>query len=348
DILVAAFSKEYPQYIKKNRQTQYNLSFNRSGECISDLSKKADITKPFDDAKIHSNAKIKYEITDKTKKYKGRTLHQIRRMSDGKLGGWIESTDNLSQDGNCWIEDDAKVYDNAKVSDNAKVFGNAEISGNAKIFGSTYVCGDTEISDNVTVYDNAAIFNNAKISGNVKVHDSAVIYDNAQIYGNATIYGDAEIFGSAEINRGNIYYDVTTDLDQYKIGICENQHAKVDWDIDFESIFEACEENAEKIYVNILKIKDYKSLSKDERYSIINDIYRHNAPSMEEIEKVIGIPECPLIPPSTVNYAIASGDDEYITEYLTQEYGWCINGYTLSPELEIAIKEHSPYTNDLD
>ena len=43
----------------------------------------------------------KYEFTDKTITNDGHILHEIRRLSDGKIGGWIESEDNLSQEGNC-------------------------------------------------------------------------------------------------------------------------------------------------------------------------------------------------------------------------------------------------------
>lgn len=50
----------------------------------------------------------KYELTDITKEYMGRTLHRIKALRDvdvsvkaGDLGGWVESEDNLSQVGEC-------------------------------------------------------------------------------------------------------------------------------------------------------------------------------------------------------------------------------------------------------
>ena len=45
----------------------------------------------------------------------GPTLYRIKRLSDGKLGGWIESEANLSQEGDCWVGDEACVWDCAKV-----------------------------------------------------------------------------------------------------------------------------------------------------------------------------------------------------------------------------------------
>lgn len=64
----------------------------------------------------------KYEFTDKTLNYAGHILHKIRFLEDGKLGGWIESEDNLSQDGSCRVLDKAKVYGNAQVCGNTKIF----------------------------------------------------------------------------------------------------------------------------------------------------------------------------------------------------------------------------------
>ena len=39
----------------------------------------------------------KYKFTDETKSsIEGNILHRIKRLSDGKLGGWIEKEENLS------------------------------------------------------------------------------------------------------------------------------------------------------------------------------------------------------------------------------------------------------------
>ena len=80
----------------------------------------------------------KYELTDETIEFYGRTLHRIRACRDfvtiageqveaGDLGGFVETEKNLSHNGACW------VYGNAKVFGNARVYGDAEIYGNAEI-----------------------------------------------------------------------------------------------------------------------------------------------------------------------------------------------------------------------
>ena len=83
----------------------------------------------------------------------GMSGHMIKK---GDFGGLIESEKNLSQDGNCWVYDTAKVYGNAKVYENAIIDDNAAVSGNAKIHRGAWIgmnihiSGDTQVT--VMVY----------------------------------------------------------------------------------------------------------------------------------------------------------------------------------------------------
>lgn len=75
----------------------------------------------------------KYELTDETMELFGRKLYRIKALRDfgdvakGDLGGWIESEANLSQEGECWVYDDAWVLGEARVSGKNIVGGKAEI-----------------------------------------------------------------------------------------------------------------------------------------------------------------------------------------------------------------------------
>jgi hypothetical protein len=82
----------------------------------------------------------KYEFTEE-KSFDGIILKRIKRLSDGLIGGWIQSEDNLSHNGNCFIYDNAFVYGNAEVSGNARVSGNAKVSGNAFVYGNAKIYG---------------------------------------------------------------------------------------------------------------------------------------------------------------------------------------------------------------
>lgn len=123
---------------------------------------------------------MKYKLTDKTITYCGKTLYRIEALKDfsdikaGDLGGWIESERNLSQEGNCWVADEALVFYEARISDNARVFEDARVLGNARV------------------------------SGNARVFGNARVYDNARVFGNAHIYENARVFGNAEIKNGYV------------------------------------------------------------------------------------------------------------------------------------------------
>jgi len=77
---------------------------------------------------------MKYKLTRETKEVDGIKLYRIQALRDfngvkkGDKGGWIEKEENLSQEGDCW------VFDNAEVSDNARVYGDAWVYGNARVY----------------------------------------------------------------------------------------------------------------------------------------------------------------------------------------------------------------------
>ena len=107
--------------------------------------------------------KNKYELTDKTIEFDGHILHRIIALKDfgsvtkGDLGGFIEKEENLSQEGDCWVYNDAKVYGNVRVYDYVQVYGNAQ------------------------VYRNAIIHGEAKVYGNAKIYDAAVVRGDAEV-----------------------------------------------------------------------------------------------------------------------------------------------------------------------
>ena len=57
----------------------------------------------------------------------------------GELGGYVEAEDNLSQDGNCWLFDKARVKDGGKVLDDAIVYDKSLISKNSIIRGRSVI-----------------------------------------------------------------------------------------------------------------------------------------------------------------------------------------------------------------
>lgn len=92
---------------------------------------------------------MKYEILkDEFIEFDGRKLYRIKALKDfhnvkkGKVGGYIESEQNLSQEGDAWVSGNAQVYGNAWVYGDAWVYGNARVYGNAWVSGNARVSSD--------------------------------------------------------------------------------------------------------------------------------------------------------------------------------------------------------------
>lgn len=114
------------------------------------------------------------------KLYRIQALRDFGNVKKGDLGGYVGCARNLSQTGDAWIGDNAKVFgralvcDNALVIENAIVQGDAIIKNNAKIADCSMVFGKSVIKDYATLYDFASV-------GNSIVCEHARLYDNMQI-----------------------------------------------------------------------------------------------------------------------------------------------------------------------
>ena len=91
-------------------------------------------------------------------------------IAKGDFGGLIEKEENLSQEGECWVGDDARV------------------------FGDAQVWGDAIITDGAQVWRRAKVFGKAKVIGNAQV------YGDAQVFGKALVGNKAMVYGSAKVN----------------------------------------------------------------------------------------------------------------------------------------------------
>ena len=69
-----------------------------------------------------------------------RALKDFGDVKKGELGGYIQSEHNLSQEGNCWVYDQARVYGDASIEDDAKIRNTAWINEKAIIKNSAMVC----------------------------------------------------------------------------------------------------------------------------------------------------------------------------------------------------------------
>ena len=95
----------------------------------------------------------KYEITDIAHP-DNPNLHRIRAVADltedvlaGMLGGYVESYDNLDQDGHAWISADAIACENAVVC------GDAVLTDHAVAKGCAYVGNNAMMTDHAIAQD---------------------------------------------------------------------------------------------------------------------------------------------------------------------------------------------------
>ena len=111
----------------------------------------------------------KYEINSNDRVV---ALRDFGNVKAGDVGGFVESENNLSHDGDCWVTGNARVFDNALV------FGNAWVSGNAQVFDDALVYGNARVSGNAQVFDDALVFGNAWVTGNAQVFDDVRVRDD--------------------------------------------------------------------------------------------------------------------------------------------------------------------------
>ena len=165
----------------------------------------------------------KYEITEiEHPRYPW--LHRIRALRDiredvhaGDLGGFVESAENLSQEGNCWIYDDAMSCEDAEVLDESIMKDSSIAEGYARIYGVSELCGNA-VADKNAVIMSARLLDSAVVTetGIVRqvegipyvpvIKDNAVVFGriegNVQVSGNFWIRSNAEVIN---LNKERLY-----------------------------------------------------------------------------------------------------------------------------------------------
>ncbi|HBT75681.1 MAG TPA: hypothetical protein DEB39_01870, partial [Planctomycetaceae bacterium] len=94
----------------------------------------------------------KKTLDDNVTLYRIMAVVDFGTVKEGTVGGFVQSTENLSQYGLCWIADDADVY------------GYAAVSGNAVVMHDAVVTGETPASERDLLLRR---FKNEKVSANL-------------------------------------------------------------------------------------------------------------------------------------------------------------------------------------
>lgn len=120
----------------------------------------------------------------------------------GELGGYVESEDNLSHEGNCWLFDKARVKDGGKVLDDAIVYDKCLVSKNSIIRGGSVVGGHCFVTNQSVIID-------SKLEGNVIVNGHSTIHSGAYLYGEigvdqSDIGGSVNLIGRISVKKSRI------------------------------------------------------------------------------------------------------------------------------------------------
>ena len=139
-------------------------------------------------------SEVKYEITEIAHPHCP-WLHRIRAVRDvregvctGDLGGYVQSEENLSQEGQCWIGD------NAVVEEEAFVYGDALIHGCSRVCGCAAISGASRIGGNAVVED-CAMITAGHVHGAVHISGNARLFANTLTGGVPSVTEKAAVYG---------------------------------------------------------------------------------------------------------------------------------------------------------
>ena len=162
---------------------------------------------------------MKYVLTNEKKIVDNTTLFRIMADRDipeihikkGELGGFVESTYNLDQEGSCWLFDDSCAYEKGRLRGDAlaynhsRIYGKAIVSEKARLRDFVKIYGKAQVYSRAEIMDMSEVFDNARVGGSSSIRKLSKIYERASVHGYPTVTDNAEIFGKACIENGHPY-----------------------------------------------------------------------------------------------------------------------------------------------
>lgn len=165
----------------------------------------------------------------------GQVVHRIQALKrierigaqpdimPGEIGGYVLHEGCLSQEGTCWVADDAivtgRIEGDAEVSGSAYVAGNAVVSGYASVSGMAYIGGslsnDGLLGSGSVLIDSAMVTDSCRVlggddtetvvsefstlSGACNISAGVKVRGASRLHGRVQVIGDVEISGASEL-----------------------------------------------------------------------------------------------------------------------------------------------------
>ena len=152
------------------------------------------------------------EVDREINGYTIKALRSFGNIKKGDVGGFIQTTKNLSTDplSKCWVGVDCAVIGDAKVVDDAKIKTGSIVSGNAVVSDYAVVCKDSTIGGSAKIKERSIVSSSCVIDSNVSRYGRVLfgsevtgvyseISDFANVY-SSKVMGGAQIKGSAKIS----------------------------------------------------------------------------------------------------------------------------------------------------
>ena len=122
---------------------------------------------------------------------KSHVMYRIQNLKTGELGGYIESEDNLSHEGSCWVGEQAQVAGNVRITGDAIVTGQAQVYGNVTVQDGVRICDTAYVSavnrgdyhPKISLYDRVLVAGHARVIDDVAMFGAVQVLDNARIEG---------------------------------------------------------------------------------------------------------------------------------------------------------------------
>lgn len=137
----------------------------------------------------------KYKIMDQTHpKYPW--LHRIKariRVNEyipaGTMGGFVEGEANLSQEGTCWVHDNAICCEQSKLTEDAQIFDGACVRGTALLSGDARMF-DRAVAEGRCHIRSGEVKEDARIAGEAVISEGAIEGLSPLVAGHSNVYGE--------------------------------------------------------------------------------------------------------------------------------------------------------------
>ena len=107
--------------------------------------------------------------------------------------------------------------------------------------------------------------------------------------------------------------------------------SNIQWDIDFNDALERLDEMTDEKAAETLNVRteEYRKLSEDERHDCAWDLWQHTPAALHAF---MGLPDSVDVPEELLKTNDRQSRDDAISDWLSDEYGFCHNGFTLSDD----------------